>query len=858
MLQKIILNKGWQFKQASSLNNSTASSFLPVAQFPTVQFIDLLHHKLIPDPYIDCNELDCLWVNDADWTYRTEKVPAVTLTESSHAVLVFDGLDTIVDVYLNDKHILSGNNMHVTYRVDVTQLLRGRKEDSVLELRFSNAPAYAKKEMKRIGYKGNMTDVHFGGPERLFVRKTQCHWGWDWGPAVNTSGPWKDIYLETYESSIGELLVTHDVSEDLNTAEITIKGTVEHPVQGQEVQIQILDPAGSTVQTLQTEASRDGKFQTISKLSHPKLWYPFTHGDQPLYTVKAILSGHDEKTQTLGLRRLRLLQHPLKHAKGTSFVFEVNGHRVFCGGSCWIPGDFMLPLMSRERYEAWLLAAKSGNQVMIRVWGGGIVESDVFYEICDREGILVWQDFLFACGNYPASDDFVENVKNEAEQQVKRVGHHPSLAIWAGNNEDYMLAERWGWEYDPKDEKGPWDKTDFPARKIYERVLPEICERLAGNVPYWRSSPYGGAFVNDTTVGDTHIWDVWHGKMAPYQEYKAYTSRFVSEFGFESAPDLRTLHKAITNPRERHWQSRTFDAHDKGPGHQRRYGMYSGENFRFRLNPLADFVYCTQFLQAEAMKYAYNHWRREFRGPEEENCSGILVWQLNDIWPGTSWALVDVDLHKKPSFYITKRALAKVVVGMERVVTKQPPYIVSSYLPEKAALELWAVNGHQQELEATLQLRAFDIGSGKEVALPSKDTKLTLKPNQTTEITKVDIPQADSTVVAAYLVDPKTGEQLARWISWPEPLKFVHFAEDLKVTSRVEGETVILKSNAPVPGVVVSVPIEEGDDAVFDDNFIDLVPGEEVKIGVKGLNGRSVKTRFLCDWEYEKEFRYML
>ncbi|RFU36289.1 hypothetical protein B7463_g34, partial [Scytalidium lignicola] len=794
MLQRLLLNEGWKFKQASSLNNSTASSFLPVAQFPTVQFIDLLHHKLIPDPYIDCNELQCLWVNDADWTYRTENVPAVTLTQSSRAVLVFDGLDTIVDVYLNDRHILSGNNMHIAYRVDVTDILRGRKDESILELRFSNAPAYAKKEMKRIGYKGNMTDVHFGGPERLF-----------------------NIYLETYESQIGELLVTQEVSEDLEIAEITIKSTVEYPTQDQEVEIQILDPEGTIVETRQTKLSQEGKFQVILRLSQPKLWYPFTYGDQPLYTVKAILSGRDEKIQTLGLRRLKLLQHPLKHAEGTSFLFEVNGHRIFCGGSCWIPADFMLPRISRERYEAWLLAVKNGNQVMIRVWGGGIVESDTFYEICDREGILVWQDFLFACGNYPASDDFIANIKNEAEQQVKRVGHHPSLAIWAGNNEDYMLAERWGWEYDPKDEKGPWDKTDFPARIIYEHVLPEICERLAGSVPYWRSSPYGGAFSNYTTVGDTHIWDVWHDKMAPYQEYKAYTSRFVSEFGFESAPDLRTLHKAITNPKERHWQSRTFDAHDKGPGHQRRYGMYSGENFRFKMNPLEDFVYSTQFLQAEAMKYAYNHWRREFRGPGEENCSGILVWQLNDIWPGTSWALVDVDLHRKPSFYITKRALAKVVV----------------------------------ELEAVLQLRAFDIESGKGVILPSKDTKLTLKPNQTTEITKIDIPQAETMVIAAYLNDAKTGEQLARWISWPEPLKFVHFAEDLKVESRVEGNNVILKSNVPVTGVVVSVPIEEGDDAVFDDNFIDLVPGEAVKIGVTGLNGRKLKTRFLCDWEYD-------
>ncbi|KAL3420862.1 glycoside hydrolase family 2 protein [Phlyctema vagabunda] len=856
-LERFTLNKGWEFKQATSLNDATASSFLPVSRFPTVQFMDLLHHKLISDPYVDTNELDCLWVNDADWTYRTRSIPIINLpdTASSRAILVFDGLDIIVDVFLNEQLILSGKNMHISYRVDVTDLLRDRTDPSVLELRFKNAPAYGRKERERIGYRGNPTDVHFGGSERLFVRKAQYQWGWDWGPAVNTSGPWKDIHLETFVSRIEDFLVTQLVAPDLETAKVTVKGTVESHTANQKVELTILDPDGRQVKTKTVEVSNDGSFESCIELTNLKLWYPFTYGAQPLYTIKAVLQGEDERTQKLGLRRLRLLQHPLKNASGTSFVFEINNVRVFAGGSCWIPGDFMLPRMTRQRYEDWLLLAKSGNQAMIRVWGGGLVESDHFYDICDREGILVWQDLLFACGNYPASDDFVENVKEEAEQQVKRVGYHPSLVLWAGNNEDYMLAELWGWEYDAKDQEGPWDKTDFPARKIYERILPEICERLAGDVPYWRSSPYGGETANDVTVGDTHIWNVWHGQMSPYQDYKSYTSRFVSEFGFESAPDIRTLHKAITDPKERHWQSRTFDAHDKGPGHQRRYGMYSGENFRFRFNPLQDFVYCTQFLQAEAMSYAYNGWKREFRGPGEENCSGILVWQLNDIWQGTSWALVDVDLHRKPSFYITKRALAPVVVGMDRVVTKRPSYIVTSYSPEKAALDIWAVNSLLKNLDATLKLSAFDIESGKEIVLGEKERPLSLKPNQTTEIARFDIPYPDTTVVVGYIDDLKNGERLARWVSWPEPMKFVRFNPDLKIDVKVAKDSVLLKSNAPTKGVVVSVPIEDGEDAIWDDNFVDLVPGEEIKIGVEGLNGRKVQTRYLCDWEQEKEFK---
>lgn len=347
--------------------------------------------------------------------------------------------------------------------------------------------------------------------------------------------------------------------------------------------------------------------------------------------------------------------------------------------------------------------------------------------------------------------------------------------------------------------------------------------------------------------------------MSPYQDYKKFTSRFVSEFGFESCPSLRTLQRGITNPKERHAQSRTFDIHDKGPGHARRYPMYMGENYRFRMNPIRDFVYCTQFLQAEAMKYAYNCWRREFRGPEEENCAGVLVWQLNDIWPGTSWALVDVDLQRKPAFYITKRALAKVVVGMERTITKEPPYIVTGYLPEKAALDIWAVNGTLNALNVTLRLCAFDIESGAAVALPEvkQQQELKLAPNQTSELGSISIPNHDSTVIVAYLDDASTSERLARWVSWPEPLKYLHFSTDLQINTLVAetGDKLTVSANKPAKGVTLSVPLSEGGaDAIWEDNFIDLVPGEIVEIGVLGLQGRSVQARYLYDWEMDEKF----
>lgn len=341
--------------------------------------------------------------------------------------------------------------------------------------------------------------------------------------------------------------------------------------------------------------------------------------------------------------------------------------------------------------------------------------------------------------------------------------------------------------------------------------------------------------------------------MAPYQDYQKFMGRFVSEFGFESAPNVRTISAAITDPRERFSQSRTWMSHDKAPGHSRRYGMYMSENFRFVMNPLDSYVYCTQFLQAEAMSYAYNLWRREFRGPGEENCGGALVWQTNDIWPGMSWAVVDVNLRPKAAWYIMKRALQTVTVGVERVVTRRWPKEVINYDPERKSCEIWAVNGTVMDLKVILKLATFDIETGDPVSLPLalSEQAFTLAPNQSTELCRIDLSQSEDSVLVAYLTDAKTGYKLARWVSWPEPYKYLRFRPDLKVEAEVlgAGEKVTLHSNAPVKGVMLEISTDEGEDAVWGDNFVDLVPGEKVVVDVEGLNGRTVNLRWLCDWE---------
>ena len=510
MARRVELNRGWEFKQTTTLGDSAVQEFLPVSQFPTVSYLDLLHHKIIPDPYIDENEVETLWVNHADWTYRTSMVGPVRLGHDENAVLVFEGLDTAVEVYLDGHHILSSNNMHMRHRVDITHILRdGKLSQCTLELRFISAITASRKERDRIGYKKDK-EMKFGNEERLFLRKAQYHWGWDWGPTVQPCGPWKPIYIETFRTRIARenVLITHEIATDFKSATVSARGHIECPGNDINLTAELLDPTGRVIaENSVAVAGSDGEFGVKFDVRNPGLWYPHHYGGQPLYLIRLKLGNIDLFEQKVGLRRVRLLQHPLKEAAGTSFVFEINNIRIFCGGSCWIPGDFMLPRMTPDRYEAWLSTIKRGNQTMVRVWGGGVMEHDCFYDICDREGILVWQDFLFACGNYPASPDFVENVRIESEQHVLRVGHHPSLAVWAGNNEDYQHANEGGWDWDPKDD-GPWDNTNFPARLIYEKLLPGIIERLGRNVPYVRSCPYGGEEnANDPTVGDNHIWD---------------------------------------------------------------------------------------------------------------------------------------------------------------------------------------------------------------------------------------------------------------------------------------------------------------------------------------------------------------
>lgn len=638
----------------------------------------------------------------------------------------------------------------------------------------------------------------------------------------------------------------------------------------------------------------DGESSATFRISDPELWYPVRYGKQPLYTVKATVV-HDDKdvdsiTKKIGLRRAELVQRPLKEQPGTSFFFEVNGIPLFCGGSDWIPADNFIPRISKERYYDWVKLVADGNQFMIRVWGGGIYEEQAFYDACDELGILVWQDFMFGCGNYPAWPELLSSIKREAEENIKLLRHHPSIVIWAGNNEDYQYAESVNLEWDQKNtDAESWLKTDFPARYIYEKILPDACREYCPSVYYHPGSPWGGVDTRDPTVGDIHQWNVWHGTQEKYQNFDKLVGRFVSEFGMEAFPSVKTIDAFLPlgkDDPDRYPQSSTVNFHNKADGHERRIALYLVENMRYAPDPLEQFVYCTQLMQAECLASAYRLWKRQWKGPGREYCGGALVWQINDCWPVTSWSICDYYLRPKHAYYTVKREMAPLSVGITR---REHHHKDPNQNPEnkysrvggttQTQVEIWGSNLTLEDLEVDCLVRAWDVETGEETYAEVVRQGITLPGNQSTEVIAMDVPVRNKgdegrTVVAAYLLsslssssspseeNPKDKDgavtqtqmgktQRARYVNWPEPLKYLHLAKPKQLKAELElglsgdddGAFVALSAEVPVKGVAV----EAEDDAVrFGDNLVDVVPGETVRVPVWGAGeGTVVTTRYL-------------
>ncbi|CAE6426065.1 unnamed protein product [Rhizoctonia solani] len=877
-------------------SKDTRSTWRKANTSPSEIHTELLKAGLIPDPYKGFNEHKVQWVGKREWLYRTTfELSQEDLSKSVE--LEFEGLDTFCTAYLNDVEILKSDNMFTTNTVPLAPISVDTPPQSksivnsiqavvstlsltpkpqvkhalkpganTLLLHFKSALLEAEALEEKYG-KVRAGSCNLGLPNRVYVRKAQFGWRWDWGPELMTVGPYRLVHLHTYQVRIADAYVKALVSSAPELAcaiEITT-----------ELHGDVSDVSGFDVSLRRSDGTviRTQKFDSGSKIGwkldddEVSLWWPVGYGQQTLYYVDLAAIGKDGKpldciAKRIGFRRVELVQEPLIDAPGTSFLFEINGVRIFIGGSNWIPADSFLTSITPERYRAWLQLLKDGNQNMVRIWGGGVYEPDCFYDTCDELGILVWQDFQFACGQYPAHKEFLASVEAEAEANVKRLRGHPSLALWCGNNEDYQQVLQWG-------------ISTLPAVVIYEKILPNVVNNLMGDiVPYHRGSPYGSVKEWDTadpTIGDVHQWEVWAGKGAPYQDWDIMGGRFVSEFGLPCMPDIRTIHYWLqdTDPSQRRVQSKAMQQHNKAGAHERRLAVYMNENF-WITNDLETYAYLTQVMQSEGVSAAYRMWRRDWKGKGKEYCAGVIVWQLNDCWPVSSWAIVDYFLRPKLAYFTIARELLPHTIGIKRTVeqnreTDRPRqfYEFGAFQSIGASIDVWGTNSTLLEKKAVVKLFCIDLASEWNHV---EEHSVTLLPNQTTEILAIPCPcpphtqpipgpddDADSlpttshsVIVFALLLDEK-GQVLSRYADWPQPFRSYDMP-DPELELSVDGDTVRVTAKKPAKAVMLDVE-GDGDEVRWSDNALDVIPGDPQTVTVRGLNGRKVTARWLrSDW----------
>ncbi|WP_105968700.1 glycoside hydrolase family 2 protein [Streptomyces geranii] len=779
MLEATPLTEGWTVRHEGGR--------LP-ATVPGCVHTDLLAAGVVPDPFIGRNEAEVAWVGRREWTYETNLDASSTHEQTD---LVFDGLDTAAEILLDGQLLGRVRNMHRSYRFDVTGM-SGR-----LTVRFASAYAEAEAVRERLGERPGA----YAEPYQ-YIRKMACSFGWDWGPTLVTAGIWRPVRLEQWstariarvrpEVTVDELGVGHvELAVDVERTRVEAGLTLEARVSGVS--------GGGELRALGTVDGTSG----VVRLEVPdvELWWPRGYGEQALYEVELTLRHGevplDGWRRRVGFRTVRLDMSADAH--GTGFTLVVNGERLFARGVNWIPDDVFPSRITRERYRERLAQAADAGVDLVRVWGGGIYESEDFYDACDESGLLVWQDFPFACAAYPEEQPLRGEVEAEARENVVRLMPHPSLVLWNGNNENLWGFKDWGWERRLAGES--WGEG------YYLGVLPRVVAELDPTRPYTAGSPWSGSWErhpNDPAHGTHHSWEVWNRR--DYADYRLEVPRFVAEFGWQAPPAYATLRRALPgealaadSPGMLHHQ-KAEDGNGKlerGLGHH--FALPEGDFDRWH--------YLTQVNQARAVSAGIEHWRSHW-----PVCAGTIVWQLNDCWPVTSWAAVDGDGREKPLWHELRRLYA------DRLLTLQV---------REAGLVLVVVNQAAERWKGTVELRrpAVDGGAVGGGAVTRVGFEVERR-----AVAEVPVPEGLVPVGGGeFLVADVDGLRALyfpvpdREIPYPRPEFDVSVAPGaVTVTARTLVRDLLLQADRLDPG------------ARADRGLVTLLPGEQVTIGVRG------------------------
>lgn len=817
--QEIELNEEWTFRQVGKTEWHRAT-------VPGTVHTDLMAAGIIEDPFYRNNELDVQWVDKEDWEYKTTFSLTRSQLSQSNLTLVFKGLDTYADVYVNDSLLLSADNMFRTWEVDVKPVAKkGTNELRILfhspikkGLELLNASPWPLPNDNDQSQRGGLGDQKVS----VFTRKAPYHYGWDWGPRLVTSGIWRPVVIRTWdEVRINDLFIKQPVvtkeraelvaSVDIETNEVT------------DGSITIVNVADGLVFARKNIVLQPGKNKIDINFSieKPKLWWSNGLGEPNMYSFKAVLHSKDrlvdEKVVRTGIRSVRLVRIP--DAKGESFQFELNGVPVFAKGANYIPNDNFLPRVTREKYEKVVDNAFQANMNMLRIWGGGVYEDDYFYELCDRKGIMVWQDFMFACAMFPGDKAFQENVRQEAIDNVVRLRNHPSIVLWCGNNE---VDAAWkadlpnsGWGWKQKYTAQAQNEIFEAYLKIFHEILPEVVAEYTDGKDYWPSSPMSGPEPNqhsfdDSTAGDIHYWGVWHG-LHPFEAFDKYVGRFMSEYGFQSFPDFETV-KTYTKPDDWNIESEVMAAHQRSGIGNLRIKEYMGWDYKVP-HDFEKFLYLSQVLQARGIQMGIEAHRRAM-----PYCMGTLYWQLNDCWPVASWSGTDYYQKWKALHYAVKEAYQPVVL---------------SFKQEKEVLQLYVVSDELKAQKGTLKMKLIDFEGNVlltdegEIEIPGNLSTLQKSYFLNALLTKGD--KANSFVHAALIVGNKVVAENTFFFVKPKDQKLPDVSPRISVTEKEGKISIEIGSDQLVRNVYLSVP---GKEVFFSDNYFDLLPGQPVLVTV--------------------------
>ena len=813
MIQQEI-KSNWQFRQAGETEWMKAT-------VPGTVHTDLLANNKIEDPFYRLNEHDLQWIDKVDWEYKTTFLIDENTLKRDKIELDFKGLDTYADVLINGKPVLSADNMFREWTVNIKNVIKeGENEIHIL---FRSPINEGIKKYDAQGYvipvSGNdlaeIGQVEGGKMVSIYTRKAGYHFGWDWGPRLVTSGIWRPIFIHAWdEANIENVqIIQNNVSD--NEASLTAKIEVNAAKKGNAT-LSILNENAVLASANVSLKKGMNTFPVDFKIENPKLWWTIGLGDQHLYnlTTELTIDGRKVSQETrIGIRTLELIRD--KDDDGTSFYFKLNGHPVFMKGANYIPNDVFLPRVSDENYQTVIETAKNSNNNMLRIWGGGIYENDIFYDLCDEAGILVWQDFMFACAMFPGDEAFLENVKQEAIDNVKRLRNHPSIGLWCGNNEILAAWKGWGWE------KAEREKSEENADKIWQayvdifhKTLPQVVEQYDPQRSYWGSSPSSGLGVPaDLVNGDEHYWGVWWGK-EPFETYATHLPRFMSEYGFQSFPEISTVKKYAT-PDDYDIFSEVMKSHQRSSIGNGTIEYYMLKEYN-RPKDFESFLYVNHVLQAEGIKFGLEGHRRAM-----PFCMGSLYWQINDCWPVASWSSTDYYQKWKALQYYVKKGFSQVLVS---------PY------EDDLKFKVGIVNDRLEPLNAELRLRLVDFNgkviweNASLVEIPANSSEDYFDVNKWEYRYKYRR-ELNEMVFTAELVE--NGNVLSRNYYYFLPYKQLKIPSPTVSYSVAKTETgfdITLETNQLAKNIYLQIGDEEG---FFSDNYFDLLPNEKVTVQLK-------------------------